>query len=216
MPQPLIDFTARETPRLLLAGFGAYAQAPDNPAARVVERLSAQGWSPSGAALRGRTLPVSWTEAPRDAIEAAQAFGADAVLLLAASTNSQEFRVEMRAQNRAGRRRPDADGKLWRDERILPTGPGVVRTTAPVAEMVQAIKAAGYGVRASSEAGDYVGNFTLYRLLAEFGADPEARPVGCLCMPAHVDLAVAEHAVKAAVEAFAASLGVRHAQRLPA
>jgi pyrrolidone-carboxylate peptidase len=206
MSGPVLDPDARETPRLLLAGFGGYAQAPDNPAALIVERLSAQRWSPAGAALSGCIVPVSWTAAPAAVIEAARARRAHAVLLLAAVAQGSDFRVEMRAQNRASRRRADADGRLWGEDRILPTGPGVVRATAPVAEMVQAIKAAGCPVRASSDSGDFIGNFTFYRLLAELCAEGADPAVGCLAIPARIDLDLAERAVKAAAEALGHSV----------
>lgn len=216
MSGPVFNLDAKEAPRLLLAGFGGYAQVPDNPSARVVERLAAQGWAPSAAALSACVLPVSWTAAPAAAIEAARTLRAQAVLLLAAATQGGDFRVEMRAQNRASRRRPDVEGRLWGEDRILPTGPGVVRATAPVAEMVQAIKAAGCPVRASSESGDFVGNFTFYRLLAELGPEDAGRAVGCLAIPARMDLDLAEHAVKAAAEAFAMVLRAPLAEALPA
>jgi pyrrolidone-carboxylate peptidase len=206
MPRPAFTPDARETPRLLLAGFGAYEQVPDNPAARVVERLTAEGWAPAGAELCGRVIPVSWTAGPATVLEAARALRANAVLLLAAVPLGSDFRVEMRAQNRVGRRRADAEGRLWGDDRILPIGPGVVRATAPVAEMVKAIKAADCPVRACSDSGDFVGNFTFYRLLAELGPEEAHRAVGCLAIPARKDLDLVERAVKAATEAFAKSL----------
>jgi pyrrolidone-carboxylate peptidase len=82
----------------------------------------------------------------------------------------------------------------------------VVRATAPVADMVQAIQAAGLPARASSEPGDYVGNFTLYRVLAEFGGEDDGRMVGCLSIPARARLDDVEAAVKAAAQAFAVRL----------
>jgi pyrrolidone-carboxylate peptidase len=215
MPESLTA-PARETPRLLLAGFGPYAQAPDNPAGRVVEQLAAEGWTPPDAIVRGQVIPVSWASAPKAAIEAARAIDAHAVLLLATSTQASDFRIEMRAQNRAAKRRADALGERWKEDRILPTGPGVVRTTAPVAEMVQAVKAAGFAVHASSESGDYLGNFVLYRLLAEFGAEGQARPVGCFTIPVRTEIDTAVRAAKAAVQAFASSLSVRRSELLSA
>lgn len=205
MPRPLNFPAASETPRLLLAGFGPFPQAPDNPAGRIVDRLTDQAWAPDGVELCGKVVPVLWAKAPEEVMAAAQAHRCDAVLLLAASLRTTDFRVEMRAQNKVARRRTDAEGRLWEQERILPTGPGVMRVTAPVAEMVQAIKAAGLPVRASSESGDFVGNFTLYRLLAEFG-EGARRTVGCLGIPMRSDLDEVERAVKAATEAFAGRL----------
>lgn len=207
MPTPLSEPAATESPRLLLAGFGPYAQAPENPAGRVVEALTAQAWSPKGARLYGKVVTVAWSSAADEVLEAARARRCDGVLLIAASTRATEFRVEMRAQNRVASRRSDAEGRLWPHDRILLTGPGVVRATAPVAEMVQAIQAAGLPARASSESGDFVGNFTLYRLLAEFGCGDAERTVGCLSIPLSSSPADVEAAVKAATEAFALRLG---------
>ena len=215
MPSPLTTPVTTETPRLLLAGFGPFPQAPDNPAGRVVERLIAQAWSPAGARLSGKVVPVSWSRAPEEVLAAAQTFGCDAILLLASSSRAQDVRVEMRAQNRVGRRRADGEGLYWEQDRILPTGPGVVRATAPVAEMVQAIKAAGLPARASSESGDFVGNFTLYRLLAELG-EGAGRAVGCLGIPLRLDLDDVERAVKAAAEAFASRLSALRPTRISA
>lgn len=203
MLRPLTVLAATETPRLLLAGFGPYAQAPENPAGRVIEALTTQAWAPAGIRLYGKVAPVVWSSGPEAVLEAARAHRCDAVLLLVGSARATEFRVEMRAQNRVGRRRTDGEGRLWPHDRITPTGPGVVRATAPVADMVQAIQAAGLSARASSESGDFVGNFTLYRVLAEFDAEHAARTAGCLSVPLSAALADVERAVKAAAEAFA-------------
>lgn len=212
------DATAQSStrPRLLIVGFGPYAQAPDNPAGLAADRLRAEGWSPAGLDLTACSIPVSWTRSPAEALAAAEAFRADAVLLLAATHQGTDFRVEMRAQNRASRRRTDADGLTWSEERILRTAPGVVRATAPVPEMVQALKDAGVAARASSDAGDYVGNLTFYRLIVELGAEPNPRPVGCLAIPAGCDVERATRAVKAAASSFAGYLSSVRAALLSA
>jgi pyrrolidone-carboxylate peptidase len=203
MSSTLDDPSTGATPRLLLAGFGPYARGPDNPAGRVVERLNAQAWTPGGVTLIGRVIPVSWTGATAAVLDAVAELDAVAVLLLTRAALSSEYRVEMRARNRASNHRTDADGKLWGQARILATGPGVVRVTAPVAEMVEAIRSTGLPAQATSDGGEFVGNFTLYSLLSEFGA---GRPVGCLALPDPAPLEEAERAVKAAAEAFAARL----------
>lgn len=206
LPHPAPETPRLETPRLLLAGFGPYAQSPENPAGLVVEALMAQAWAPEGVRFHGKIVRPAWSSAAEELLETARTYACDGVLLLAASTRAAEFRVEMRAQNRVSRRRADVDGRLWPNDRILPTGPGVVRATAPIADMVQAIQAAGLPARASSESGDFVGNFTLYRLLTEFGCDNAEHAVGCLSIPVGSSPGPVEAAVKAATRAFALRL----------
>jgi pyrrolidone-carboxylate peptidase len=87
--------------------------------------------------------------------------------------------------------------------------------------MVRAIQDAGYPSVASSDAGDYLCNFTLYRILTAQTDEADAPPVGFLHVPRAVDRDGEEHplsvedierAVKAAINAFALSLTPRTLQ----
>lgn len=205
---------------LLITGFGPFPGAPINPTAEIVERLIAQAWSPNGVSVRALVAPVRWSGSAEMVDEALRESGCDGALLLGVAGKAREFRVEMRARNHADRRRPDADGKLWRNEKIDPTGPAVARSTAPVAEIVRAIQDEGYPAVASSDAGDYLCNFTLYRMLTGAGEGVDAPPVGFLHVPRFferdgadvaVELDDLEKAVKAAAAAFAFSLTPRTA-----
>ncbi|HBI18761.1 MAG TPA: hypothetical protein DDY79_05460, partial [Brevundimonas sp.] len=69
----------------------------------------------------------------------------------------QGFRVQMRAENRT----------LDHKHRLSSTGPGVARATAPVADIVRALTAAGLEADASSEAEEDAGSYLLYRVLAD-------------------------------------------------
>ena len=205
---------------LLITGFGPFPGAPTNPTAEVVERLVEQAWAPRGARVRALVAPVRWSGSAETIDEAVRESGCDGALLLGVAGKAREFRVEMRARNHADRRRPDSDGKHWRNEKIDPTGPAVARSTAPVAEMVRAIQDAGFPSVASSDAGDYLCNFTLYRLLTGVGEGAYAPPIGFLHVPrvierdgveVPVSLDDLERAVKAATTAFAFSLMPRTA-----
>ena len=205
---------------LLITGFGPFPGAPTNPTAEVVERLIAQAWAPRGARVRALVAPVRWGGSAEMIDQALRESGCDGALMLGVAGKAREFRVEMRARNHADRRRPDADGKLWRNAKIDPTGPAVARSTAPVVEMMRAIQDAGYPSVASSDAGDYLCNFTLYRLLTGVGEGVDGPPVGFLHVPRFferdgvdvpVELDDLERAVKAAATAFAFSLMPRTA-----
>jgi pyroglutamyl-peptidase len=205
---------------LLITGFGPFPGAPINPTAEVVERLIGQAWAPRGVRVRGLVAPVRWSGSAETIGDALRDSGCDGALLLGVSGKAREFRVEMRAQNHADRRRPDADGKTWRNDKIDPTGPAVARSTAPVADMVRAIQDAGFPAEASSDAGDYLCNFTLYRILTGPADGMEAPSVGFLHVPQVIErdgedvpleVQDIERAVKAAANAFALSLMPRAA-----
>jgi pyroglutamyl-peptidase len=202
-------------PALLITGFGPFPGSPDNPTAAVVASLLEQAWAPQGACAHGLVVPVRWDQSAQIIAEAIRASGCDGALLLGVAGKAREFRVEMRAKNQADRRKPDADGALWPSGKITPTGPAVARATAPVADMVRAIQKAGYPSVASSDAGDYLCNFTLYRILTETAADARSPAVGFLHVPRSVlrdgeevllTIADIERAVKAAATAFTHSL----------
>jgi pyroglutamyl-peptidase len=213
----------RGRPALLITGFGPFPGAPHNPTADVVERLLNQNWAPRGFAAHGLVAPVLWSASAEILAEAARASGCAGVLMLGIAGKAREFRVEMRAQNHVDRRRPDADGKLWRADKIDPTGPASARSTAPVADMVRAIEGAGYPSVASSDCGDYLCNFSFYRLLTGLGDG--APPISFLHVPralvkngevVALEVDDMERAVKAAASAFALSLAPQTATLAPA
>jgi pyroglutamyl-peptidase len=189
--------------RLLICGFGSFPRAPVNPAALAVERLMAEDWAPAGAEASYAVTPTVWSKAPEAVLHAVQASAADAVLLIGVAVEAQAFRVETQAQNRADHVQPDAEDQLWPQALIEPHGPAQRPVGAPARAMRSAIAAAGLPAILSGDAGDYLCNFTLYRVLA---LDPMT---GFLHVPA-VGLRFALTdictAVRAAATAFAAQL----------
>jgi pyroglutamyl-peptidase len=196
-------------PRLLLCGFGAFPDVPANPSALVVERLRARGWAPPDAAVDYAVLPTAWDEAA-DALRAAQRdSGARGVLLTGVAASAAAFRMEMRARNRASTTALDAAGRRHGAARISPAGPAVLRATAPVQAVVEAIRAEGLPAAASSDCGDYLCNHTLYRLLEDQADERGLRPVGFLHLPPEgvaFSLDDLERGVKAAATVMARAL----------
>lgn len=160
-----------------------------------VEDLSGQPWSPVGA----RTTPVE-PEEPEALAAQLSARLADPRcrgLLLVGRTGVQGgFRLQVRALNRT------LDGT----RRLHAVGPGVVRATAPGADMVHAIKAAGIVASVSSEAEDDAGSYLLYRILSDLPEGMDAPAIGLLRAPPEADEASVRQAVKAALQAIADQL----------
>lgn len=167
----------------------------DDQAWDLIEDLSGTPWSPAGA----RTVPVAGgdPEALASRLSAHLKNGdCRAVLLVGRTHKAGGFRVQMRAENRA----------LDRRERLSQTGPGVARSTAPIADMVRALNAAGLAADASSDAEDDAGSYLLYRVLADLPDGPNTPAVGLLRAPVPADEAAMRKGVKAAASAMAGHL----------
>jgi pyrrolidone-carboxylate peptidase len=181
--QELARARAPDRGRLLLCGFGPCPDAPDNAAVQAVRRLIETRWSPRDGEVQAMVAPVLWN----DSVEAVMGAVADlrprGLLLVAHDAQERDFAVQMRAANRVSRRRRDASGALFGRDRIAATGPGVARVTAPVMTMVRAIETLSLPARASSDLGDGIGNYVLYRLLTEASDTPGAPDAGALVAP---------------------------------
>ncbi|MFE9083171.1 hypothetical protein ACQKKG_02180 [Brevundimonas sp. NPDC003935] len=165
-----------------------------------VEDLSGDPWNPIGA----RTLPVAGS-AEADALAAQLsdllAKGeCGALLLVGRTAHTGVFRVQMRAENRC----------LDRADRLDHTGPGVARATAPTAEIVRDLSAAGLNAVAASDAEEDAGSYILYRILNDLPDGPASPAIGLIRAPSDVTNAKVQLAVKTAASAIA-----RHLAPLP-
>lgn len=160
-----------------------------------VEDLSGQPWSPNGA----RTIAIS-ADAPEQLAETLSLQLRDpdcrAMLLIGRTHKSSGFRVQMRAENRA----------LIGGEKLSHTGPAMARATAPVADMVRALTAAGLHAEASSEGEDDIGSFLLYSILTRLPDDADVPAVGLLRAPMDIADEAVQKGVKAVANAMARTL----------
>lgn len=160
-----------------------------------VEDLSGQPWSPTGA----RTVAIP-ADDPEQLVATLSHSLRDpscrAILLVGRTHRIGGFRVQMRAENRA----------LTGGAKLSRTGPAMARATAPVADMVRALNAAGLDADASSEGEDDVGSFLLYSILTSLPDDADAPAIGLLRAPADVSAEAVQKGVKAAAAAMARSL----------
>lgn len=189
MPDPS-ESSSDLRPGIVICAYDA-----DETAWDPIEDLSGQPWSPAGA----RTIAVA-----ADAREALAQRLSDhlsdnacrGLLLVGRTRHGEDFRIQTRAENRepGGRDRIDRDA------------PGMARTTAPVAEMVRALNAAGLAVRASAEAEEDAGDYLLFRILNALPEGVDAPAVGLIRAPADLDDAAVTAGIKAAAGAIALNL----------
>lgn len=165
-----------------------------------VEDLSGEPWNPSGA----RTLDVSGTasvEALAVDLSARLRSGeCSALLLVGRTSHPGAFRLQTRAENRR------LDGSDRQDH----TGPGVVRATAPAAEIVRDLTAAGLKAIAASDAEEDAGSYILYRILNDLPDGLASPSIGLIRAPLDAPDAKVQLAVKTAASAIA-----RHLTPLP-
>jgi len=157
-------------PRLLICGFGAFPDAPRNPSAAAIGVLAGDGWSPPGVETAYLEIPVAWTGSVETVLERLAEAAFDGVLVIGVAVETDAFQIETRGRNIVGVNRPDHDGAVWPGRLILVDGRAMLPATAPVDAMLAALRAAGLPARLSDDAGDYLCNFTLYRLLAQAAA----------------------------------------------
>src|SRR5690606_5878845 len=121
--EPVLD----RRPRLLVCGVDA--------SNGLISDVFDQGWQPEDAVA----VDLGDVSTDDEGLQAISDGLVDndcvAVLLIGSDDHEESFRVQMRAENRRG--------GSGRDARILKDGPAVARATAPVAEVVRALREAG-------------------------------------------------------------------------
>ena len=132
--------------RVLVYGFGPYRQFRDNITAKIIKRL------PQSGDLRRCIFPVRFDS--KQFVGALRRHRPDVVLGLGQSSR-RKIEIEMRAANR---KRVMERGQA---KRISMTGPKWLRTTLEIKTGQQAGK--------STNAGDYVCNYSMYLMLAHIG-----------------------------------------------
>jgi len=161
-----------------------------------VEDLSGEPWNPPGA----RTLATpgdASAETLADTLTKLLSEGeCSALLLVGRTVHAGPVRVQMRAENR----------RLGEPGRLDSTSPSIARVTAPVADMLRDLTAAGVPAIAASDAEDDAGSYILYRVLADLPDNLESPSIGLLRIPDGSSETVVRTAVKTAASAMARRL----------
>lgn len=138
---------------ILATGFGAFPGAPVNPTAWLMDDLRA--WHPERARLETRTLSVRFDVWETELAPLLDAVRPDAVVAFGLSAKATGITLETTARNRFAVDRADAAGRFAPSVLIDAAGPPTRAAVVPDLSFVR-----------SDDAGDYICNFVLYRLLA--------------------------------------------------
>jgi len=154
---------------ILVTGFGAFSDAPTNPAETLVRRLT--GRRVLGETVLCQVLPVSYWRGPGEALALAALLQPRLVVGVGVAVRRSVVSVEVTARPETDPEKPDVDGQI---PGHLKPGPDQVRATVDVSRLAQALDA-----ELSEDAGDYVCNAWLYRVVLGL---PQV-PVGFVHIP---------------------------------
>lgn len=143
--------------KLLVTGFDAYGANRENASGQVIERL-AQESIPSVATV---VLRTSYSASEARIKELIGQLEPQVVLLLGQTDRTTAVRIERRAKNGDYSSALDNDGEIGRTP-IIDAGPYEYASTTPIDEIYRQLKARGYPVIYSDDAGGYVCNHLFY------------------------------------------------------
>jgi pyroglutamyl-peptidase len=168
-------------PRVLVTGFGPFPDAPQNPTEGLMRVLAAEPPEKFGAGtLKAVVLKTDYRRSWSALRRLYSSFAPNVVLHFGLSSRIDVIHLERAGRNLVDRAKPDAAGYAPSSSLLSKTGPEVIASTLPTAEIVAALKQAGFPAALSDDAGDYVCNATLYRSLR---ASLGARNIGFVHVP---------------------------------
>ena len=141
--------------KILITAFEPFGGSVVNTSAAVLEMLPEEI---GGAKVEKVLLPVVFGKAAEKAL----ACTADCIFLLGEAAGRTAVTPERRGRNVRNARIPDNEGNKPEGEKILADGPEEYLTVFPVDAIVEEMKAEGYGIEVSEDAGTYVCNDTFY------------------------------------------------------
>jgi len=151
--------------RVLLIGFGPFPGAPLNPSALLVKSL-ARRRRPAFAEIVRTTHVFATTYAAVDRdLPRLLAAGPDIVLMFGVAGRRRHLCIETRARNAISLLFPDASGYRPRQGIIAPGEPAALRSAAPFARLLGAVRASTVPARLSRDAGRYLCNYAYWRAL---------------------------------------------------
>lgn len=165
--------------RVLVTGFGAYAEEVDNPSGVIARRFDGQRIA--GCDVFGRVLPVD-TESVRGALaNAIECSRPDVIVITGVAPGRTAPALERVAINVRDFPIPDTDGRTPIDEFVEPGAPAAYLSTLPVKAIVAGWRRAGIPGYVSNTAGTYLCNQTFY-LARHLSRETSAR-VGMVHIP---------------------------------
>lgn len=170
----------------LLTGFGPFGGIVSNPSQRLLEHFAQVG--APGHDLMTLLLPVAYSNVPSLISAALEGGGKEGrpfenVVMLGVADRSMHWRVECVGRNRDGDA-PDIEGQQRAERPIVEDAPETLLCTWPDAPLVKALMQAGLPAQRSEDAGGYLCNHLLFRMLHHLTRSGSKVRAGFLHVPA--------------------------------
>ena len=166
-------------PFVLLTGFAPFGARRRNESAAAVRAV---GRASRGRDLRVRILPVSWGRAFPTLCDDLRDPALRAVVLCGEAARRKDLSVEARGRNRCASV-PDEDGRRPRAARLAATGPAARPSTWSASAIVAALCKARRRAVVSHDAGTYLCNAILFRVLGDAAVRRRRIPVTFVHLP---------------------------------
>lgn len=148
-------------PVILLTGFEPFGESkPPNPSWEAIKNLDGREWS--GHLLVSKQLPVVWGS-PLDRLPSWVEQYKPVAVFAFGQGRPGAFTIETKARNRRAPY-PDNLGQTPPAPDIVDGGPEALDATIDAPKLVEAMAAKGYAIKASTDAGRYLCEETLYGL----------------------------------------------------
>jgi pyroglutamyl-peptidase len=152
--------------KVLVAGFGPFPGAAQNPSGQLALTLSHSGRAAaSGAEIIGTIIPTVYGEVSSTLSHVLEAVKPDAVLMFGLAGSTPLMRIETRAANVASGIHPDAAGKKPAHHSLIAGSPQFLYVRAPVRRLLAAARGAGAKAKLSVDAGRYICNAAFFHVL---------------------------------------------------
>jgi pyroglutamyl-peptidase len=155
----------RDTPTILLTGFGPFLTVTENATSTLVPALAkaVTAHFPHVTCV-AEILPTDWQKAPLRLDELMRAHNPAIVLQFGVSPRAKGFVIETRARN-TRQASVDVSGCKPDAARVALSGPKFIATTVPVKRVLSRLHALGLRATKSYSAGEYLCNALLYHSL---------------------------------------------------
>ena len=149
--------------RVLITGFEAYWDYPENSSWMVAERVADHGVEEVDIVVE--QMPVSFSRVASVFRLAVEKHNPDLIIMLGQSGGSDRVKLERVALNLMDARRADNDGYTPNEEPIQSDTPAALLTNLPIKDLRMVIEEEGIAVKISNSCGLYVCNRLYYESL---------------------------------------------------
>lgn len=152
--------------RVLISGFEAFGGNKVNPTALLVDALQNHDIEiPPELSVDQVLLPVTFEDSFRVLQDKINSFNPDMVISFGLAAKRENIELESLAVNKIHAEIQDNAGKAPQNDVINAEGPDSFLSTLPIQGIAGALQEAGFPVKVSNDAGNFVCNYLFYRLM---------------------------------------------------